>query len=170
MKQLLFTAMLTWASVTMFAQAAASPAAKLTQTVGTTEITVVYSRPAMKGRQIFGTLVPFDQVWRTGANSATKISFAKDVTIEGQALKAGDYALNTTPGKDSWKIHIHTFDQPGAGSYNGKTPVLTVTVKPSTSASKVESFMFSFDNLKADGGDLFILWDNVSVPVKIGAM
>ncbi|HOY13975.1 MAG TPA: DUF2911 domain-containing protein, partial [Saprospiraceae bacterium] len=93
-----------------------SPGAKTTQTIGTTDVTVAYSRPSIKGRKIFGELVPFDAVWRTGANSATKITFSKDVKVEGQALPAGDYALFTTPGKTSWKIHFHKFDQPGAGA------------------------------------------------------
>ena len=149
---------------------AASPGAKVTQTVGTTDITIVYSRPSMKGRAIFGTLVPYGEMWRTGANAATKVSVAKDIKVEGQTLAAGDYALFTTPGKDEWAIHFFAFDQPGANAYGDKTPALTVKVKPIMSTIKIESFMIAFDNLKSDGGDLYLIWDNVVVPIKIGAM
>ena len=149
---------------------APSPAAKTTQTIGTTDVTVAYSRPSMKGRKIFGELVPFDAVWRTGANSATKISFSKDVKVEGQALAAGDYALFTTPGKESWKIHFHKFDQPGAGAYGKSTPALTVEVKPVMASEKMESFMIMFDNLKDTSGEMGLMWDNVYVPIQLGVM
>jgi hypothetical protein len=147
---------------------APSPAASITQTIGTTEFTIAYSRPSMKGRAIFGELVPYDKVWRTGANLATKLTIGKDVTIEGKALKAGTYALFSTPGKASWKIHFHTYDQSYPNTYDGKTPLLSVDVTPATMSDKVESFMFVFENLKDKSGELGILWDNIYVPIKIG--
>ena len=81
-----------------------SPGASLTQTVGVTDITIKYSRPGVKGRPIWGSLVPYDQVWRTGANEATTISFSDDVTVNGQKLAKGTYAFFTIPGKDTWTL------------------------------------------------------------------
>ncbi len=148
---------------------AASPASKTIQTIGTTEITVAYSRPSVKGRDIFGALVPYGAMWRTGANAATKISFSKDVKVEGKDLMAGDYALFTTPGKDEWAIHFFKFETPGAGDYANKTPALTVKVKPMMmEGTKVESFLIVFDTLKNDSGEMDLLWDNVAVPIQLG--
>lgn len=172
MKKMLTLAAILFAGLftNAFAQtAAASPASKTTQTVGTTEITVAYSRPSMKGREIFGKLVPFGEMWRTGANSATKISFSKDLKVEGKDLMAGDYALFTTPGKEEWAIHFFKFGEAGAGAYGDKTPALTVKVKPaSMGETKVESFLITFDNLKNDSGQMLIVWDNLVVPVALG--
>src|SRR2546428_13960954 len=85
-----------------------SPNSTLTQTVGFTDITITYSRPGVKGRQIWGGLVPYDKVWRTGANEATTIAFSDDVTINGQPLPKGTYSLHTIPGKDEWTIAFNT--------------------------------------------------------------
>ncbi|MGB5500011.1 MAG: DUF2911 domain-containing protein, partial [Maribacter sp.] len=92
---------------------APSPSSKLKQTVGLTDVTLEYSRPSMRGRTIFGDLVPFDKVWRTGANARTKITFSEDVTIDGQALKAGSYAIFTKPGAQSWEVYFYTEYQGG---------------------------------------------------------
>lgn len=148
---------------------AASPAAKTTQTIGTTEITVTYSRPSVKNREIFGALVPYDKMWRTGANGATKISFSKDVTVEGKNLMAGDYAFFTTPGKEEWAIHFFKYETAGAGDYGDKTPVLTVKVKPAKMENvMVESFMILFDTLRNESGEMGLLWDNTYVPIQLG--
>ena len=149
---------------------APSPSASLTQTVGLTEITVEYSRPGVKGRKVFATdgLVPFGKVWRTGANQATKISFDKDVTIEGQDVKAGSYAIFTKPGASSWDVMFFEHTTASAGGYGEATPVVTATVTPQTLPFSVESFFITFANLKNDGAELEIIWDNVLVPVKIG--
>ena len=93
-----------------------SPLAKLEQRVGLTDIIITYSRPSVKGRTIFGDLVPYGKLWRTGANMATKISFSDDVKIEGQELKAGEYALFTIPGKEKWTLIFNTVaNQAGSG-------------------------------------------------------
>ena len=81
-----------------------SPFSKIEQKVGVTDVTLEFSRPGMKGRVIFGDLVPYGKVWRTGANSNTKITFSDDVTIDGKSLKKGTYALYTIPNKESWEI------------------------------------------------------------------
>ena len=84
-----------------------SPACTIKQRVGLTDIEVVYSRPGIKGRQIFGSLVPYDKVWRTGANNATKITFSTPVKLNGQDVAAGSYALYTIPGEDEWTIILN---------------------------------------------------------------
>jgi hypothetical protein len=148
---------------------AASPAAKIVQTIGTTEISVEYSRPSLKGREIFGKLVPYGQKWRTGANSATKFTTAKDITVEGKALAAGSYAIFSTPGETTWQVHFFTYTEAYPPTYNDKTPLLTVSVNAAKMNEKVESFMIVFDGLKADGGEMGFIWDSTYVPVQIGA-
>jgi hypothetical protein len=83
---------------------APSPHSKTEQKVGLTDITIDYSRPSMRGRTIFGDLVPFDKTWRTGANANTKITFSDDVSIDGKKLKKGTYAIYTIPNKESWDV------------------------------------------------------------------
>src|SRR5688500_4794102 len=106
LKKMISGAFLLATMFTVDAQQLKTPAASPTQTVkqdfGISTVELTYSRPAMKGREIFGDLVPYGKVWRTGANNATRIKFADDVTIGGQALKAGDYAIYTVPNKDEW--------------------------------------------------------------------
>ena len=82
----------------------ASPHAVLTQAVGTTDVTIDYHRPGVKGRQVWGGLVPYDKVWRTGANEATMITFSDDVTIDGKPLPKGTYSLHTIPGETEWTV------------------------------------------------------------------
>ncbi len=148
---------------------ASSPSSTLKQTVGLTDVTIEYSRPAMRGRTIFADdgLVPFGKIWRTGANLATKISFSKDVQIEGKDLKAGSYALLTKPGATSWDLHFHTFENPGFGYYIDKTPALVITVSSSTLPMTLENFTFNIDNLQNDGATIYIAWENTLVPIKL---
>ena len=147
---------------------APSPSATIMQTVGMTDFTVEYSRPGKKGRDIFGALVPYDMVWRTGANQATKISFNEDITVEGAALKAGDYALFTKPGMTTWEVHFYEHTTSSAGGYKDATPVGLVKVMPKKMNTVRESFQIEFTNLTDESGHLVIAWDNVEVPLKIG--
>jgi len=148
---------------------APSPAAMFKQTVGLTEVTVEYSRPAVRERTIFGDLVPYGELWRTGANRATKITFSDDVTIEGEALSAGSYAILTTPGENSWGVHFHAYEGGNWGSYREKEAAVTATVTPVTIPGiKVENFFITVADLKSDGGTLEFVWDQLLVPVKIG--
>ncbi len=149
---------------------APSPSASLKQTVGLTDISVEYSRPSVKGRTIFSAdgLVPFGKIWRTGANSAVKITFSDDVTVEGKALEAGSYAILTRPGATSWDINFYPYESSGWGSYVEKDPAASVTVHSHQMTEKVESFLIVFDELSSDGGTLGFLWENTYVPVKIG--
>lgn len=147
-----------------------SPAATVTQTIGLTEVTVEYSRPGVKGRAIFGDLVPFDQVWRTGANSATKITFSEDVTVEGQELAAGSYAILTKPGASKWDVHFYKYEGRSWGSYVEKTPTVVASVAAIQlpSGMKMENFNILFDQLTNNGGNLEMIWDGTVVPVSIG--
>lgn len=149
---------------------APSPKATSTQIVGLTEVSLEYSRPGVKGRKIYAAdgLVPFGSEWRTGANSATKISFSDDVTIQGQALKAGSYAITTVPGASKWTVHFHEYGEARWSNYKGKTPALAVTTAPVTMSETVESFMIVIDGLKDDGAEIGILWENTYVPLMLG--
>ena len=111
MKKLVFLVSVFLVSMTMEAQITtpqASPSSTLKQSVGLTDVTVEYSRPSMRGRTIFGDLVPYGKLWRTGANKNTTLEFSTDVTIDGQALKAGTYAIFTKPGESSWEIIFYS--------------------------------------------------------------
>jgi hypothetical protein len=147
-----------------------SPLAELKQTIGLTDITVVYSRPGMKGRKVFGAdgLVPYGRVWRTGANAATKITFGDDVMIGTNKLTKGTYALLSKPGEMSWEIHFFPFEAPGFGTYLEKTPVLVYQAKPERTASSTETFTIDFTNMTNASGDMVISWENTRVAVPIG--
>jgi hypothetical protein len=157
--------------------AATAPALKLprvsqhmvtTQTVGLTDITVDYSRPAVKGRAIWGALVPYDKVWRTGANEATRITFSDDVTINGQPLAKGTYSLHTIPGKDSWTIIFNkTANQWGSFNYDAAQDALRVTAKPAKT-SFTEFFHIGFPQVSTDEALMVIRWENLSVPFTVG--
>ena len=109
----------------------ASPHAVLTQAVGTTDVTIDYHRPGVKGRQVWGGLVPYDKVWRTGANEATMITFSDDVTIDGKPLPKGTYSLHTIPGKSEWTIIFNKVaKQWGSFSYKQEEDALRVNAKP----------------------------------------
>jgi Protein of unknown function (DUF2911) len=144
-----------------------SPQAKFTQTVGVTDITVNYSRPGVKGRTIWGGLVPYDKVWRTGANEATTITFSEDVTISGQKLPKGTYSLHTTPGQSSWKIHFNSVaDQWGSYSYDAAKDVVVVNATPVT-APHTEWLTIDVPELTTDKATFHIRWGNVAVPFTV---
>lgn len=147
-----------------------SPGAVVKQTIGLTDVTVTYSRPGVKGRTIWGDLVPWDKVWRTGANEATTIAFADDVTVAGQKLTAGTYSLHTIPGKTEWTfIFNKDAKQWGSYSYDEKQDALRVKAKPETAATSEEWMEFEFENLSANGADLTLKWEKlrVAVPIKV---
>jgi hypothetical protein len=146
------------------AKPAASPAAKAEGTIGDAKVTINYSQPAVKGRKIWGALVPFGQVWRTGANNATTIEFSKDVKIEGQALKAGKYAIFTIPteGGDWTFIFNGKADQWGSYNYSDKDDVLRVKVKSGKAAAMTERMTFDIK-----GNMVNLSWENLSVGFKV---
>jgi hypothetical protein len=141
----------------------------VSQTIGLTDVTITYSRPGVKGRTIWGDLVPYDQVWRTGANEATTIVFSRDVTINGKPLPAGTYSLHTLPGKSSWGIIFNKkAEQWGSYSYDAAQDALRVDVKPATGPN-VEWMTFSFPDVKNDSAQVELAWEKVRVAFTIGA-
>lgn len=145
-----------------------SPASKVEQKVGLTDVTLEYSRPAMRGRTIFGDLVPFGKVWRTGANANTKITFSTPVTVNGTKLKKGTYAVYTIPNKTSWEVMFYA-DAGNWGTprtWDDKKVVAKATAKVVALPMKIESYTMTFDDLKNDSAVLGILWENTYVGVK----
>lgn len=155
------------------AQQLRTPAPSPTQTVkqdfGISSIELIYSRPGMKGRKIFGDLVPYGKVWRTGANQSTRLKFADDVMIGGQMLKAGEYALYTIPGEAEWEIIINKGSENWAPNYKQEDDLLRVKAKPMKVDEAVESFTIEFENVKPNSTDLKIMWDKTAVAVPITA-
>ena len=149
---------------------AASPSSTLIQKVGLTDVTIEYSRPSMKGRTIFAEdgLVPFGKLWRTGANSATKITFSDAVTIGDSELAAGSYAILTKPGADSWDVNFYPYEASGWSSYSQKTPAVTIKASPQMVSNSVESFLITVDNLKDYSAAVNMLWDKTMVSFAIG--
>jgi hypothetical protein len=146
----------------------ASPAAKIEQRIGLTDVSIKYSRPSKRDRVVFGDLVPFGEVWRTGANENTVITFSDDVVFGKDSLKAGTYALYTKPTKTSWEIIFYT-DYSNWGNpeeWNDNKVALRVTAKPATLTKAVETFTISIDDLeKTTGGKLTLTWDKTQVIV-----
>ncbi|WP_347156660.1 DUF2911 domain-containing protein [Pontibacter chitinilyticus] len=139
-----------------------SPPAIASGQVGNALITINYSSPSVKGRPIWGALVPYNAVWRAGANEATTVEFSKDVTVEGKPLKAGRYSFYTIPGEDEWTIIFNkTADQWGT-VYDQKQDALRVQVKPRKSATMNERLKY---DVNKDG--LVMSWENLEVPVMI---
>src|SRR6185369_5655930 len=144
-----------------------SPNAKVIQTVGTTEMSVSYSRPGVKNRVVWGGLVPWGKAWRTGANEITQFQSADDVWVEGQKLAAGTYALVTTPNPDAVTFAFSTQkDMAGLTGYDPKTNVLSVTVKP-VPAPHVERMQFTFDEPTTDEVTLTLRWEKLAVPLRL---
>src|SRR5205085_4953821 len=126
-----------------------------------TDVTITYSRPGVKGRVIWGELVPYDKVWRTGANEATTIAFSEDVKINGQALPAGTYSLHTIPGKDMWTIIFNKqAEQWGSFKYDQSKDALRVQVKPQDGPMQ-EWMMFSFPNVNANSATVELAWEKL---------
>ncbi len=156
-----------------FAQAqdkpAPSPSAKFEQKVGLTDVTIEYSRPGKKDRTIFGEggLVPYGEMWRTGANNATKITFSDDVKVEGKSLAAGSYAITTVPSADSWVVNFYPYDQGRWTTYRDATPTAAVTVNSQEMSMQIESFLISIGHLRDNSAMIEFLWDNVWAGVKL---
>jgi tetratricopeptide (TPR) repeat protein len=144
-----------------------SPNAAVAQVVGLTDITIKYCRPAVNARVIWGGLVPYDQVWRTGANEATTISFSDEVVIEGKTLAAGTYGLFTIPGKTEWTIILNKSNQQwGAYQYNAADDVLRFKVKPQA-GEFTERMLFSFPSVTKDAAEVALAWDKLRVAFAV---
>ncbi|MEO0559421.1 MAG: DUF2911 domain-containing protein [Bacteroidota bacterium] len=146
-----------------------SPHARVMQTIGMTEITVAYHRPAVSGRAVWGELVPYGEVWRAGANENTTFETSTEVQIEGAALPAGRYGLHTIPGEREWTIIFSSMaDAWGSYFYDASEDVLRVTVTPSE-ASMQERLSYSFHAPDLTSTTLVLHWDQLAVPIRITA-
>lgn len=141
-----------------------SPASSTTQQLKKAKVSINYGSPSVKGRKIWGELVPFGQVWRTGANEATTFEVDKDVKVQGQLLKAGKYALFTIPGESEWTIIFNkTAKQWGAYKYDQKEDALRVTAKPKKAAAFSEKMTFAISKK----GVVSLNWENLQVNFKV---
>ncbi|MDQ4122452.1 MAG: DUF2911 domain-containing protein [Acidobacteriota bacterium] len=161
-------------AVTSFAQQAAvqipreSPRAELTQIVGDTRMTIVYHRPSTKGREVWGKLVPYGQVWRTGANENTTFEVSENVRVNGQDLPAGKYGLHTIPNKDEWTIIFSKKnDEWGSFTYKPENDALRVKTKPETRPNSLETMMFEFEEIKPNSTTVVIRWEKLKVPFTV---
>ena len=143
-----------------------SPSSSVMQVVGITEVSVEYSSPGVKGRTIWGDLVPYDKVWRTGANMATEISFSTDVKIIGSDLAAGDYSLWTIPGDTEWSVMFNSKTNISGGAYDKANDVLTLKVKPETGEFR-ERMTFLIENNTNDAADIVLHWEKLRVVLKM---
>lgn len=163
-----------FAAASLYAQdlklPALSPSSTVSAEVSTSKVEITYSRPSMRGRTVFGDLVPFDQVWRTGANAATKVTFGEDVEIGGKTVKAGTYSLYSIPGRSEWEIIINTnTGNWGANGYDTKDDVVRLKVKPTQLPSAVETFTVNVGNVTFSSCSIDLMWEktHVSIPVRL---
>ncbi len=172
MKKILFTAFTFCILITVNAQQLTTPQPSPTQTIkqnfGLSSIELSYSRPGIKGRKVFGDLVPFGNVWRTGANSATTLTFAEEVMIGDKKIPAGKYGLLSIPNKDNWTLIVtKQLDVTSPAAYKQESDVVRVAAKTMQLNDKVENFTMQFGNLKANSCDLQLMWDNTAVVLPI---
>ena len=148
-----------------------SPASEVEQMVGLTQIEIEYSRPSMRGREVFGNLVPFGKVWRTGADNSTKISFDTDVIISGKTIQSGTYSIFSIPNKESWEIILYSdvelWGVPRDWSENKIVFSSMFDVKKLKKSNTVETFTISFNDLTNNDVNMSISWENTSVDIKI---
>lgn len=150
---------------------AASPTQTLVQVVGKTDVTLVYSRPGVKGREIFGGLVPYGEVWRTGANASTKLTLGGDAVIGDITVPAGAYALYSIPGEDEWEIILYKDTSHwGSNGYDEANVLGHFTAPVTKLADKVESFMIGFTAFDGYTATMHLDWDDVRVAFPIRTM
>jgi len=171
MKKLLFIIGLAVSSFSN-AQTLVTPQPSTTQTIkqnfGLSSVELSYSRPNLKGRKAIGELVPFGNVWRTGANQATTLTFGEEVTIGDKKILAGKYGLLSIPGKDSWTLIItKQLDVTSPAAYKQESDVVRVSVKPAALKENVETFTMQFANVKSNTCELNLQWENTSISLPI---
>ena len=158
---LLFALVLTASSCT--SEKIASPAQITDGRIGSVQIEINYGAPSAKGREIFGALVPYNEVWRTGANENTTISFSAPVRILGQDVPGGTYGLFTTPGRDEWLLHLNSeYEGWGAYSYDDQNNILSKTILPKKADSFQEQLLFSID-----GASVRLSWADLVLDIPI---
>lgn len=171
MKQLTMLLVALLATVTLSAQIrtpAPSPNATVTQTVGLAKVTVEYSRPSVKGRKIFGDLVPFGKVWRTGANKITTIKFDQPLTINGKSIPAGSYGWYTFPSATAWTVALNSDDkQWGAYEYDEKKDVLRISVVPEKMKQSQEHLGIAFEKFTTTSADLVLRWEKTAIRLQL---
>lgn len=146
----------------------ASPSATISQKIGLTDVSIEYSRPSTKGRKIFGELVPYGEVWRTGANAATIINFKNDVKIEGNLVPAGSYALYSIPDKNEWTIILSKNTKLwGAVGYDPSDDLVRFKVKPGKTGQKYETMEINFIDMTDTGATIAMKWENTRVKFRI---
>lgn len=144
-----------------------SPKAEIKQQVGLTDVQILYGRPGVKGRTIWGKLVPYDAVWRAGANEATKITFSTDVVIEGKKLKKGSYSFFAIPGKKEWTLIFNKVsDQWGAFEYNESQDALRIKVKPEK-GSWQEWLAYTITKVSDTSSIIKLEWEKLKIPFKV---
>lgn len=160
------TAMIAMSALSLTADAqlkvpAPSPTQTLKQNFALSEITIEYSRPSVKGRVIYGDLVPYGKIWRTGANQATKITFGEDVSVQGNPVKAGTYALYTIPNKDSWEFMLYKDLTLGGdvADYKPENEILRVKAAPTALGNKVETFTINVADITSRTANIELCWD-----------
>ncbi len=170
MKKILMLTLMVGIMFTSYGQGikipAPSPGQTIKQDFSLSSIEVVYSRPVMKGRKIFGDIVPFGKLWRTGANSPTKFTFGEDVKVAGQSLKAGSYQVMSIPSEKSWVI-IFSKGTNGVFNYNASEDVLKVTVPSTMLANSVESFSIQFSDVSSNKLNIQMAWEKTSVSIPV---
>lgn len=146
---------------------APSPSAKLETKVGLTDVHIAYSRPSKKGRTLFAAdgLVPFNKLWRTGANQATKITFGDAVMVDGKKLDAGDYAILSKPTATSFEVMFYPYESGSWGSYREKTPAVTAKAKTTKLNHTVETFTIDVNNYTMESAHLVMMWGNMMAEV-----
>jgi len=143
-----------------------SPTSSVMQVVGITEISIKYSSPGVKGRTIWGDLVPFNEVWRTGANAATELSFSTDVKINGQSLKAGTYSLFTLPSEKEWSVMFNSRTGISGTDYKAESDVLKLQVKPQSGEFR-ERMTFLIENNTNNTADIVLHWEKLKLILKM---
>ena len=165
---LIFIACATVYSVNAQVQTPApSPFSKVEQKVGLTDVTLEYSRPGVKGRTIFGDLVPYGKVWRTGANARTKISFSTDATIDGQTLKAGSYSIFTVPNAESWEVVFYNDDKENGtpNEFDSQYVAAKTTVKSYPVPFNIETFTIDINNITNSSATIDFIWEKTYLAV-----
>lgn len=164
-KSLLFMCLALTTTIAISQDKPKSPPVSMTDTFGGVEVTIDYNAPSKKGRTLWGDLVPYNKVWRTGANGATKITVSSNVEIEGQTLAAGTYALFTIPSEESWTVIFNKVsDQWGANNYSEAEDALRITSTPVMVDESTEVMTF----MKADDSSIHFAWGNLKLPINIG--
>ena len=175
MRRFILSVLFVAATVASFAQGqlklpALSPNAKISQDFSVSNIEISYSRPSMRGRKIFGEVVPFGKVWRTGANSATKIKIGEDMEIGGQKVKAGEYAIYTIPGKDKWEVILNSgTGNWGTDGYAKDADLARFTVKPSSIEGNCQTFTIMITDITFTTCKIEMVWEKTKIVIPVVA-